>query len=313
MAKNSKYGILVWVVSSYMTLAIIWWTILLYQQNELVMELSREIKTSSGVDIGLTHQKYLRQKWMILGEAATFGVAMIMGMILLYNSYRKELAVQKNKSNFLMSITHELKTPITTIKLFLQTLKRKINDPKLEEMNQQAIDETERLNELVLKLLTANKLEGGFKLLLSSVKIDKLIQDRIEAYKRRFPDHSIQLINGQEITMQTDSEALRLILDNLIENACKYDKENKDIRIEMNNQNNTLDITVKDKGQGIHEKNPEKLFEKFFRGEDENTRKNQGTGLGLYIVKSIADLMNASVNVESNVGKGSAFTISLKK
>lgn len=279
----------------------------------MIFEMSNQLMDSSGVDTSFNETKYGRQKWMIYGEGMVFGLALITGMILLYRSYKKEVHVQTSKSNFLMSITHELKTPITSIKLFLDTLSRKGNlSNDLSTINSQALDETKRLDNLVNKLLTANKLEADTEYQKELLNPFELISDRSKAFKLRYPDLEIKLEGQEDLKLTFDHLAFVSVVDNLIENAYKYSPEKKHLIINVSSLENKILFQFIDQGTGINEKIRPYIFDKFYRGVDENKRETKGTGLGLYIVKSLLEDHKGSIKHSPNKPSGSIFTISLK-
>ncbi len=314
MNSRASYPLIIILVSMYMLLAIVWWTILLLQQNELLFELSTDLQRASGIMVEFDEGKFKRQKQMIIGEGLVFGLALLSGMYLLYRSYRRELKVQTNKSNFLMSITHELKTPVTAIKLFLQTI-RKTNDQgdSLNKINDAAMTEVDRLQKMIDKLLTANQLEAGFDYQLENINLKESLNERIEQFSWRHPDYQILNQITEDVFISFDHTALVSILDNLIENAHKYRGSSTNCTIRHEAKGSFHEIQFVDQGIGIPAADRAEIFQKFFRSEDENTRRTKGTGLGLFISQRFMEDLNGKISYRPNSPKGSIFTLRFKK
>ncbi len=302
------------IVSAYMLLAIVWWTVLLLQQNDMILDLSTELRQKAGILVGFDEAKSERQYRMIYSESIVFGLALLTGMYLLYRSYKKELLIQTNKSNFLLSITHELKTPITAIKLFLQTVnKRMKGDPSLSNINDQALAETDRLENIINKLLTANKLETAFDYVKEALDPNHIISQRIDQFLWRKKDMQISYESTDDAIIFFDQSAFTSIVDNLIENAYKYSSDRKQLNIKRWSEQSYTFISFNDLGVGIPDSEKRQVFQKFYRIGDEETRNSKGTGLGLYIVKQFVDHHKANIKIKDNHPSGSQFILQIKK
>ncbi len=313
MKFKSSYKIIVIIVSAYMLLAIVWWTVLLLQQNDMILELSTELRQKAGILVGFDEAKSARQHRMIYSEGIVFGLALLCGMYLLYRSYRKELLIQTNKSNFLLSITHELKTPVTAIKLFLQTVSKKMKgDDSLHTINGQALAETDRLENIINKLLTANKLETAYDYVKEVLDPNAIITQRIERFQWRKKDMTITYSAADKFQIYFDRSAFTSVVDNLIENAYKYSGEIKQLDIKQWAEQSFLYISFNDNGDGIPDRQKKEIFQKFYRLGDENTRDTKGTGLGLYIVKQFMGHHRAIIKVKDNLPSGSQFILQIK-
>ena len=220
------------------------------------------------------------------------------------------------RRNFLLSITHELKSPIASIQLVLQTfLKRQLEKTQSDKLTQSALKEADRLNQLVSNLLLSAKLDTAYEPIFEQLEIEELATDLIQKMKIKYPTAHFELHLKNEIpAIQADNFGLTSVMINLLENAVKYspDPAKAIVTLELEKRNNTLQINVIDEGIGIAEKERKKIFEKFYRIGNEDTRHTKGTGLGLFIVQQIVKAHQGKIDLKSNPkGKGSVFMIEI--
>jgi signal transduction histidine kinase len=216
----------------------------------------------------------------------------------------------RQQKNFLLSVTHELKSPIAAVKLYLQTLeKRDLERPKQIELLQKAIIESNRLDQLVENILVAAQIDNHV-LLIQKEKSN--LSEFIRNFINEFSDkYSIALESEIEndIFLSFDSIAFRSILVNLLENAVKYSHSAPEISVKLWTKSNSIFVSVADQGIGIQDEEKLRVFEKFFRSGNEETRQSKGTGLGLYIVKYLVEHHQGSISIRSNTPKGSIFEL----
>ena len=312
--KNTPRSLLVfYVLVSYVVLQFCWWFYLLFDLNNQIYDLRISLSDfiNHGVETELLLRKKLSQKhWMILGEGLVFILLLLLGIIQTRKSFRRETRVMRQQKNFLLSVTHELKSPIAAVKLYLQTLeKRDLERPKQIELLQKAIIESNRLDQLVENILVAAQIDNHV-LLIQKEKSN--LSEFIRNFINEFSDkYSIALESEIEndIFLSFDSIAFRSILVNLLENAVKYSHSAPEISVKLWTRSNSIFVSVADQGIGIQDEEKLRVFEKFFRSGNEETRQSKGTGLGLYIVKYLVEHHQGSISIRSNTPKGSIFEL----
>ncbi|MFD2873584.1 sensor histidine kinase [Mucilaginibacter ximonensis] len=251
---------------------------------------------------------------MIMGEGMVFVLVFGIGAIYLHKSFRREKKLQEQKKNFLLSVTHELKSPLASIKLMLQTIqKRNLNREQTLDFIDKALLDIERLDDMVENMLLASKIENSsytfpkahFSL---SVLVDSIV-NRLQITKC---DGNQQIINAEiepKIEFDGDKFALTSVVTNLIENAIKYSKPCETVDVKLFSKDNKIYLQVADHGIGIADEEKSRIFERFYRVGSEDTRNTKGTGLGLYIVKQVLDKHEASIRVKDNRPVGSIFEV----
>ena len=246
---------------------------------------------------------------MIIGEAAVFILIILIGAYYVIRSYYNELALFKKEKNFALSVTHELKTPIATSKLFAQTLLKRSNlgETQRKESLEKIIEEQNRLNALVEKILLASSIDDMKSQIQKKPVFIKKTIDTILTQIRE-THHVINKIE-QDLTILGDEFYLISLFQNLIDNALKYAEKNTTIIISSIRQQSGILIQVADEGIGIKNEFKELIFERFFRIGDEETRDTKGTGLGLFLVKEIVKLHDGEITCRDNSPKGTVFEI----
>lgn len=327
---NIRLRLLSYGIIAYMMLAFAWWSVLLFTKNRdafyakrdilrIIMVAEGRIKTNEEFYSSSAYKNlekhYLRQEWMILGEASVFVFSLVIGIWLINRGYFKEVMAAKQRRNFLLSITHELKSPIASIKLVLETLlKRDLKREQLEKLTNSALFETDRLHMLVEDLLLSAKLETAYQPYLEAVNLSELLQDLVHKLQMKYP--SVAIHYKEEIEnpwIIADKSGLTSVAINLLENAVKYSLEAPQIMVQVMQHNENAVFEVADQGVGIPESEKAQIFEKFYRVGSEDTRKTKGTGLGLYIVEQIVKAHRGNIMVMNNEPKGTIFRIELPK
>ena len=249
-----------------------------------------------------------------LGEGSFFLLFIMVGAVFIYRAVRKQFKVSQQQQNFMMAITHELKTPIAITKLNLETLnKHKLDDEKQKKILQMTLQETERLNTLANNILISSQLEaGGYSLSKEELDISSLAEGCILDFKNRFPTYNWVIDIEDDLPVVGDTLLLQIMINNLIENAIKYSPKESTISFKLAGQPHSIILNVIDEGLGIPEKERKKIFDRFYRIGNESVRKTKGTGLGLYLCKKIAADHNATIQVAANAGVGSNFSILFK-
>jgi signal transduction histidine kinase len=263
-------------------------------------------------EVAQLHHKKKMQIIMIVGEGTVFLLLLLFGIYKIRQSWAREMEFNARQKNFFLSITHELKTPIAATKLQLQTLrKHQLDENKKNELIGNALNETERLNALIDNLLLANRLDSNeFILKKEKENISELTEHIIERYyKSAVAKNELHSEIEKNIYLNADKTAFPSIITNLIDNALKYSLQEKSVVVTLKKSGNNVILSVADQGIGIKEADRKKIFEKFYRAGDEETRKTKGTGLGLYIVKDLVSKHSGKISVKSNQPTGSIFEI----
>ncbi|MBZ2174757.1 HAMP domain-containing histidine kinase [Schnuerera sp. xch1] len=227
--------------------------------------------------------------------------------------------VEKNRKNFINNISHELKTPLTSIKVLIESLTMADNNIKTyKEYLKDIYNETDRMEKLVNYLMTSIKLED-IVLDMNEEDLNEILDDTVKLitpYAKK-NDVSITLVNTENINVRCDKDRIKEVLFNLIDNAIKYrddKKANNYISITLKKYQNKAIIAIEDNGIGIDEKNLEDIFKRNFRvleGPTQSQNKIKGYGIGLTVVKNIIEKHNWKIRVESSLERGSIFTISV--
>lgn len=248
----------------------------------------------------------------------TFQDNIISGCVLVIHDVTEIRRLETVRSDFVANVSHELKTPLTSIKGFVETLLEGALDDKENNRNFLKIiqDHAERLNSLVDDLLSLSHLESK-EISLSKISFDlkKQLEGIILGYSLQLKNKHIEIKNElpANILIFADKNRMHQVLTNLIDNAVKFNKENGFIKIYAQEENSKIKVFVEDSGIGIPEKDIPRIFERFYRVDKARSRELGGTGLGLSIVKHIIELHGGSAGVESIEGFGSKFWFTLPK
>ncbi len=244
-------------------------------------------------------------------------VSVASGGALVLGSLSSELRLARNKTTFVTNVSHELKTPLTSISLFVELL-RKGNGPGQEKTRQylaQISSETERLTRLINNVLDFSTMEKGKKRYRkSSVNAVEASREILESQRTRLSNlgFSVEFRAAEEnILVEADAEALKQVVLNLLSNAEKYSPDHKAIEVEASREGDCAVIHVRDRGMGVPEKCRERIFQEFYRVDDSLSTRVKGTGLGLTIARRIARDHGGDVTCESRAGGGSDFTVRL--
>ncbi len=325
--------VLFYFVITYVLVAGGWWAYLLWIKNQdamlakqqvLWVQYQQQIGENAQYEAFLTTEpnrrltrQYDRQNWMILGESVVLLSLIILGIWKIASSRQKEIALTRQQRNFLLSITHELKSPLAVIQLTLDTFnKRKLTPEQQSMLTKNGLSETERLKKLVEDLLLAARVDGGYQYSFEPIDLVDLSKKCIQIITPKFQgniDFENQL--DQATIKQGDPKTLSFVLLNLLENAVKYAQDGRKIIVRLLNSNekNAYTIEVADFGKGIPKQEREQIFNKFYRVGNEDTRQTKGTGLGLYIAREIVKAHRGKIFVRGNQPKGSVFTITLPR
>lgn len=301
-------NVVYWFLLLYILAETVWWFIELGRQNAQIARY--QLSQASLSADAISHEAHMRAVGY-LGEGCVFLGVLFVGAFYVYRVVRREMRLSRQQQNFMMAVTHELKTPIAVAKLSLETLaKRKLEPEQQAKLIQNALTETDRLNQLSNNILVAAQLEDGRYLPLEEMtSLSELVEQIVRNFDGRFPGRLSASI-GPEIALKGDPLLLELAINNLIENALKYSPRDSPVRIDLSSgAGRPVRLTVADFGEGIPEDEKSLVFRKFYRGGEEQTRKTKGTGLGLYLSRAIIRKHRGQITVADNQPKGSVFSI----
>ncbi|MDZ7876453.1 MAG: HAMP domain-containing sensor histidine kinase [Saprospiraceae bacterium] len=327
MENKNRFYIIALVTTAYILLAFGWWSMLLMRKNEEakqanieLLRLDRQIKNKFVSDIEFTQsidyqiiiQKYERQAHMVWGEGSILFMGLFVCFWMIQRSLQKEVELNSQRRNFLLSVTHELKSPIASIRLILQTFqKRKLDEAQRAKFLNAAVTEADRLHELVDNLLLSSRLDSTYEGSMEEINVAVMLDELIEKCRVKFPRAHLEFNKNEVPILIGDRQGLVSLFTNLLENAAKYSGENAEIKISQKFVSNKFHFEIADNGVGIPASEKKKVFEKFYRVGSELTRRTKGTGLGLFIVAQIVKLHNGLISVSDNTPKGTIFKVTL--
>jgi two-component system sensor histidine kinase/response regulator len=219
----------------------------------------------------------------------------------------------KNKDEFISIASHELKTPLTTIKAYVQLLDRSIgDDDPTKAYVERALIQVKKLDNLIVDLLDISRIESGkLKFNKKLFNFETMLNGAIETIRQTYPEYTVVRKGQAGIRVFGDEMRIEQVIINYLTNAVKYSPENKEVHIETTlRPDNSLFVLVRDFGIGIQKENQSDIFSKFYRVE-ESANRFQGLGIGLYICAEIVRRHDGQYGVESEPGRGSAFYFSL--
>jgi signal transduction histidine kinase len=223
--------------------------------------------------------------------------------------------LNKMKSKFVSTVTHELKTPLTGIKTMGELLQMKFKNQSKESLEYlQIIDgESDRLQGLINNLLDFAKIEEGIKRYEKTpISFNQFIRDTLEKMNYQFKMGKIELVKiipDEEYIINADEQSVEEAIINLLSNSIKYSEKNTTVTVSTFTENQYVCIKIEDEGYGISETELDDIFKPFYRTQDIGVVKKEGTGLGLAIVKDIMDAHKGKIVVDSTLGKGSSFIL----
>ncbi|PZR24945.1 MAG: two-component sensor histidine kinase [Citrobacter freundii] len=310
-----------WLMLSYIVVALVWWFISLERQNYALADFKfRQLNAT--IDPVVSHPLFHtelarieaekdRVTIMHLSEGLFFLALIIVTAVFVFRSVRRQFRLQQQQQNFMMAVTHELKTPIAVARLNLETMQKYTLDPeKQKRLIRTTLEETARLNFLTNNILISSQLEGGrYSFAKEELDLSDLLKDCLQDFRNRFQDRTFDGNIEPDVDVKGDAMLLQILINNLLENAIKYSPRESPITASLVKDGRTVRLSVSDLGPGIPEEERKKIFRKFYRIGNESTRKTQGTGLGLYLCSKIAHDHNADISVTNNNPHGANFAV----
>ena len=304
-----------WFLLVYILAALTFWYVALNKQNKDIYQYRMEMIGADDVGHIKLENKIEKERerkiFQFDSEGITFLLLLIAGAVLIFRLVRRQLLTSHQQQNFMMAITHELKTPIAITKLNLETMQiRKLDPVQQKKLILSTIEEANRLNTLCNNMLLMSQIDaGGYTLAREKFDLATLASDCAEDFITRFPDRKIESEVKDEIIITGDKLLLQLAINNLLDNAIKYSRKDDVVLIKVFQKQRKIILQVIDEGKGISAGDKERIFEKYFRGAQMQTK---GTGLGLYLTREIAKQHHGQIKMTDNVPRGSVFEIRFK-
>jgi signal transduction histidine kinase len=287
-----------YALSVYVILQFSWWGFHL-------IELTKATDTNASV--------VDKRIMMVVSEGAVFFLMLLLGLWKIRSSIRKEFELSQRQNNFLLSVTHELKTPIAANKLYLQTIqKRNPSEEMRSDLLNKALKENQRLEHLIDNILNAARVENrALQPIKESVDLVPFINALVVQFRKRYPSATIEVTQAPQKTVHFDVFMIETVLSNLVDNAVKYSHDNAQIQINASLTDTQVLLTVSDIGIGIKQEDQAAIFSKFYRIGNEETRTQKGSGLGLFIAQEFLKLHGGSIQYKQNSPTGSVFQLTL--
>lgn len=263
----------------------------------------------------ITLNMYVTQKERAPGSGILLFLGIIMlvvlagGLICIYKLTQSQLALASKRQDFVSAVSHELKTPLTAIRMYAELLQNSwvANEEKRQKYYNQIASETERLTRLIQNVLNLSKLDGNrWNVQLRRDRPKSVLDDFVSTYSKNVEKQGFELTvssdtDVKDITLMMDRDAIMQILMNLVDNSLKFSKnaDYKMINIELRLKDTDLYLAVRDYGPGIPQSEMTRVFQEFYRVENEMTRQTSGTGIGLSMVKKLCTLTNMKIELEN--------------
>jgi signal transduction histidine kinase len=294
--KERRARVILYVLALYSLFQICWWGTHIIQ-----------LKASNANETDLS-----KVYGMVFGEGGVFVLIMLGGFFYIHRTIRREFKMARIQSAFMLSITHELKTPVAAIRLGIDTLKnRKLNESQTEEMLLRISKEALRLQNVSENIILAAKLDArDSEPMQDVVDLQPLFQSINRVQFNQVGQIQFR-VNG-DVTTTGDENLLRALYINLVENALKYSPQGGNVRVLVEARDRQVFLVVSDDGPGIPLEEREQVKQKFYRMGDENTRRHQGTGLGLFIVDQIVRLHRANWSIGDTPEGGCQITVAFQ-
>ena len=259
-----------------------------------------------------------RKKILLYGLLGTALSLIIIGFIVFYYGLVQERRILNLKANFVSSVSHELKTPLTSIKMFAEMIQngRVKQMEKAQEYSQHITNESNRLQNLIEDILQFNRLEQAPELLTKEkLNLSDMIHKVVQSFSNQLNLKAISIDSDieEDCFINGNEKSIFSLIQNLFDNAIKYNNENGKVFLNLKTESGKLHFSIQDTGIGIPVGEQEKIFNVFYRVGDELTRRVKGSGLGLAIVKRIVDMHNAKISVKSKPNVGTTFNIIFDK
>ena len=281
-----------WVFLTYMIAAFIWWYVSLEKQNNEIAAIKFQSIQLSDPSLAVKTQAIqdfqIRKTKQFIGEGLTFLILFLVGAIYVYRSLLKQLRYADQQQNFMMAVTHELKTPIAISHLNIETLlKRELDTAQQSKLLEATLKETKRLDSLSTNILLTAQLDmGQYEANKQLVNISELVKQTIKSFQERYPSRICNTLIEDAMDIQGEPLLIQLLVNNLMDNAHKYASAESTIEVSASVERDWLVLDVSDRGPGVPEDEHQRIFEPFYRGAA--GKGAPGSGLGLAIAHEFA-------------------------
>lgn len=305
-----------WAVIALYGVVFGWWMVFFWKQGDLLMRRMQRmgvtLSSEQGEALRAASDESMR---MFLFEGAFLGLMLAASVALVLRSLHREVAVHRQQRNFLSAVTHELKSPLASARLYLESLALgRVPQDKQERYLRHAMEDLDRLRAMVEDLLQSARLaSAGPRVEPERVDLTDFAAQRLPQLVREVSHTPTELVveRGEPVTVDADPVALETILRNLVSNAIKYGGESPRIEARVGRNGELARLTLRDHGPGLAGADPERIFDAFVRGGDENVRTRPGVGLGLFIVRELARAHGGAVTARNAPDGGFVVELSL--
>jgi signal transduction histidine kinase len=298
-----------------------WWTIIFMRDVDTIaslktktLQLEAQIENRPMSSLEPIEKMAARRRFMFLSESVTFAALTCFGLFLLFHALKAEHHSREIQKNFIEVVTHESKTPLTALKLRLESLKEKRSpDPELLSEVSLSLEEVRRLSSIFEKALSWNRMER-YTFHFEIVPLAEIVEEVTRRLEPFFQARNVRvtLDLNPEAMVKGDSYGLQNTVQSLLENAVLYnDKDVKEVRVAIEYAPDSVLLSVQDNGPGVPVAERSQIFERFYRGK--NGRRVPGTGLGLYIAKTIVEAHQGALRIAEGVVQGTRFEIFLPR
>lgn len=301
MRKFSKKQVL-YFLFAYIVLQFLWWEVLLVKIHHQNFEKEKQIQALKLTDVNTfkkaeeqLNKEQILKVIMITGEGTVFLILILFGFYRLLKAYEREMIISERQTNFLLSLPHEIKTPLSVIQLNLQTIlyNKNVTDEQKINITEKALEELKRLNVLIDHLLHTNKISKG-KYILQKEKFN--LSEKIKLWMVPYLEQKPVILQlADDLYVEGDVQLIQLMAQNLLSNAIKFSE--KEISLKLYSEKNKVYLEVCNDGEWINENEKDRIFELFYRRPMDEEKGIKGTGLGLYLVKQIVDLHQIQIRV----------------
>ena len=296
----------------------VWWVVFMAKLTAEKVELAAQLGGSPEL-VEKIHQEEFTRQIMLGSEGVFFFVLILIGAWIIYRALVRSEELKFHQQNFLMAVTHELKTPLASVQIYLDTLQSpKISPDKKEQIVPRMKEDIERLERLVENVLDAGRFDRhGYNLNRAPLNLSNLVEERLNHISKAATTVPLRIRKQiqPEILFDGDDSALARGIESILENSLKYHEGKEiDINVSLAASGKKITLIIADKGIGFAKEDSHRLFERFYRIGNEMTRRQSGSGLGLYLCREIIRAHGGEVTAFSEgVGKGATFTITLKQ
>lgn len=306
------------VLALFMLTMAVWWFIFLSNVVDEKIRLAGELKASPELVESIRQEEWDRHL-MLWSEGLAFILILLGGLWLIYRTYVKARQMNELQENFILSVTHELKTPVASLMVFLDGLEsNQIPAHRKEEIVPKMRYDLLRLRETVEKVLEAGRLDRTSGLTLTGrLDLCRLIEERLERLESIPTRVPVKVVRDLECPawLNGDKVAIGRAIDAILENSLKYNKGDQiEIAVSLSLTSRQIEVSISDNGIGIDKSNLHRIFDRFFRVGEEMTRQFDGSGLGLFICRKTVQAHRGTIEAHSDgIGKGATLVLRFRR